>query len=57
VSEIYRDEKHIGTDKKSVIVSFLIQNPAATITDEEAGKIQQIVIGTLAEKGFSLRGV
>jgi phenylalanyl-tRNA synthetase beta chain len=57
INEIYRDENHIGADKKSVIVSFLIRNLEATITDEEAGKIQQIVIDALAEKGYSLRGV
>lgn len=44
VNEIYRDETHIGRDKKSVIVSFLIRNPKATITDDEAGKVQETVI-------------
>ena len=56
VSEIYRDPNHIGKDKKSVIVSFLIRNPEATITDEEAGKIQEGVIHKLAEAGYVLRG-
>ncbi len=56
VSEIYRDPTHIGENKKSVIISFLIQNPATTITDEEAGKIQEIVIAQLAEKEYKLRG-
>jgi len=56
VSEIYRDPTHIWEDKKSVIVSFLLQNPEATITDEEAGKIQETVIVQLAEKGYKLRG-
>lgn len=57
VSEIYRDPAHIGDKKKSVVVSFLIQNPEATITDEEAGKIQEIIISNLAERGYKLRGV
>lgn len=48
VNEIYRDEKHIGKDKKSVVVSFLIRNPQTTITDEEAGKIQEIIVKKLA---------
>jgi len=57
VSEIYRDPAHIGDKKKSVVISFLIQNPATTITDEEAGKIQEIIISNLAERGYKLRGV
>lgn len=56
VSEIYRDPIHIGQDKKSVVISFLLQNPQATITDEEAGKIQETIISNLAEKGYKLRG-
>lgn len=48
VSEIYRDESHIGIDKKSVVVSFLIRNNAATITDEEALKVQTSIIQALA---------
>lgn len=55
VTEIYRDEKHIGKDKKSVIVSFLIRNTAATITDEEAGKVQEAVVEKLAGEGYQLR--
>ena len=57
VSEVYRDPSHIWEDKKSVIVSFLLQNPEATITDEEAGKIQETVITQLSDKGYKLRGV
>lgn len=48
VNEIYRDEKHIGKDKKSVVVSFLIRNPQITITDEEAAKVQEIIVKKLA---------
>ena len=55
VTEIYRDEKHIGHEKKSVIVSLLIRNPETTITDEEAGKIQESVVQKLANNGFLLR--
>lgn len=55
VSEIYRDESHIGIDKKSVVVSFLIRNNAATITDEEALKVQETVISKLGENGYQLR--
>lgn len=55
VTEIYRDEKHIWADKKSVVVSFLIRNNAATITDEEAAKIQETVISKLSESGYQLR--
>ncbi len=57
VSEIYRDPTHIGENQKSVIVSLLIQNPTATITDEEAGKIQETIIANLAEKGYKIRGL
>lgn len=56
VSEIYRDPAHIGDEKKSVVVSFLLQNTDATITDEEAGKIQETIIAQLAKKGYRLRG-
>lgn len=57
VSEIYRDESHIGADKKSVVVSFLIRNNATTITDEEAAKIQESAIANLSTAGYSLRGI
>lgn len=57
VSEIYRDESHIWADKKSVVVSFLIRNNAATITDEEAAKIQESAIAKLSAAGYNLRGV
>lgn len=55
VTEIYRDEKHIGADKKSVIISFLIRNTTTTITDEEAAKVQETVVQKLANNGFLLR--
>lgn len=55
VTEIYRDEKHIGIDKKSVIISLLIRNPEKTITDEEATKVQEAVVGKLSENGYQLR--
>jgi len=55
VNEIYRDEKHIGKDKKSVVVSFLIRNPETTITDDEASKIQEIVVQKLNSGGYKLR--
>jgi len=48
VTEIYRDESHIGVDKKSVVVSFLIRNNAATITDGEALEVQTSIIQALA---------
>jgi phenylalanyl-tRNA synthetase beta chain len=57
ITEIYRDESHIGKDKKSVVVSLLIRNPDTTITDEEALKIQEIVVKKLSENGYQLRGV
>ncbi len=57
VSEIYRDEQHIGADKKSVVISFLIRNPLSTITDTEALQIQETVIQNLAHAGYPLRGV
>lgn len=57
VTEIYRDEKHIGIDKKSVIISLLIRNPERTITDEEAGKVQEVVVQKLASEWYVLRGV
>lgn len=57
VSEIYRDESHIGIDKKSVIISLLIRNPERTITDEEAGKVQEVVVQKLASEWYVLRGV
>lgn len=56
VSEIYRDETHIGRDKKSVVVSLLIRNDQATIVDAEALSIQESIVSTLAEAGYPLRG-
>lgn len=47
ITEIYRDEKHIGIDKKSVVISLLIRNPEKTITDEEAGKVQEVILQKL----------
>lgn len=57
VNEIYRDEKHIGKDKKSVVVSFLIRNNAATITDSDASKVQETVVQKLDTAGYKLRGL
>lgn len=57
VSEIYREESHIGIDKKSVVVSFLIRNNVATITDQEAAKVQDLVIQKLAKKWYMLRRI
>jgi phenylalanyl-tRNA synthetase beta chain len=56
VTEIYRDEKHIGVDKKSVVISFFIRNTLTTITDEEASKVQETVVQKLAGEGYGLRG-
>ncbi len=55
VAEIYRDEKHIGQDKKSVVISLLIRNPETTITDEEALKVQEALVQDLAKVGYLLR--
>jgi phenylalanyl-tRNA synthetase beta chain len=57
VNEIYRDEKHIGVNKKSVVISFLIRNTQTTITDEEAAKVQETIVQKLSEEGYLLRGV
>ena len=57
VMEIYRDEKNIGKDKKSVVVSCLIRNIATTITDEEAMKVQEAIVEKLDSEGYKLRGV
>jgi phenylalanyl-tRNA synthetase beta chain len=57
VTEIYRDEKHIGIDQKSVVISLLIRNPEKTITDEEAQEVQEAVVAQLSEKGYQLRWV
>jgi phenylalanyl-tRNA synthetase beta subunit len=57
VNEIYRDENHIGKDKKSVVVSFLIRSTTSTITDEEAAKVQEVIVQKLDAEGYKLRGV
>jgi hypothetical protein len=36
-------------------VSFLIRNPKATITDDEAGKVQETVIEVWEKNGYPLR--
>lgn len=55
IHEIYRDETHIGKDKKSVVISCMIRNNSATITDDEAAKIQNKIVSDLAENGYQLR--
>lgn len=57
INEIYRDENHIGKDKKSVVVSFLIRSTTSTITDEEAAKVQEAIVQKLDTEGYKLRGV
>ncbi len=55
VVDIFRDATKVGSDKKSVTFSFLIQDPTRTITDEEALVIQQAIIAELELKGRVLR--
>lgn len=55
VVDTFRDVTKIGEGKKSVTFSFLIQDMAKTITDEEALVIQEQIIAKLEGEGVSLR--
>lgn len=56
VDSVYRDAGKIGAEKKSVSFSFVLSNTEGTINDEEALSVQNLIIDTMKERGYSLRG-
>lgn len=56
VASVYEDVTKIGEGKKSVSFAFTLSNHEATISDEDALSVQILVIETMKEKGYNLRG-
>ncbi len=54
IADVYEHDK-IGKDKKSVTFSFVIEDYAKTITDEEAQTLQNTIIQTLEKQSIYLR--
>lgn len=55
VDSIFEDSEKIGTWKKSVNFAFTLSNHDATISDEEALSVQNLIITEMNKKGFELR--
>lgn len=55
VIDEYRNIEKIGSSKKSITFSLLLQDLEKTISDDEAMKVQNLVINTLAKKSIELR--
>jgi phenylalanyl-tRNA synthetase beta chain len=56
VDSVYEDEAKVGVGKKSVNFAFMLVNHDATISDEEALRVQNLVIEEMKGKGYNLRG-
>jgi phenylalanyl-tRNA synthetase beta subunit len=57
VSSIYEDSARLGPENKSVNFSFLLSNIDATISDNEAGEVQNLIIETMKHHGYNLRTI
>lgn len=57
VASVYEDNIRIGVGKKSVNFSFTLSNLDATISDDEALKVQNLTIDAMKNHGFELRGI
>jgi phenylalanyl-tRNA synthetase beta chain len=55
VDSIYEDEAKVGAGKKSVNFAFTLVSHDATISDEEALRVQGLMIEEMGKKGYSLR--
>jgi phenylalanyl-tRNA synthetase beta chain len=55
IASIYEDEVKLGAGKKSVSFAFTLSNHDATISDDEAMKVQDTVIEEMRKRGFELR--
>jgi phenylalanyl-tRNA synthetase beta subunit len=47
----------LGAGKKSVNFAFTLSNHDDTISDEDAMKVQYMVIEEMGKKGYELRGI
>ncbi len=56
VDSIYQDSERVGEGKKSVNFSFILSNQDGTISDNEALEVQNLVIETMKQHGYLLRG-
>lgn len=57
VASIYEDDTKIGKELKSVNFSFILTNHDATISDDEALSVQNLIISNMKQHGFELRGI
>jgi phenylalanyl-tRNA synthetase beta chain len=55
VASIYEDDMKLGAGKKSVNFAFTLSNHDDTISDEDAMKVQDMVIEEMGKKGYDLR--
>lgn len=55
VIDIFEDEAKVGTNKKSVTFSFVVQSPENTISDDEIKNIMENIVAKIGELGFNLR--
>lgn len=55
VDSIFEDAEKIGSGKKSVNFAFTLSSHDATISDEEALSVQNLIIEEMEKKGFELR--
>jgi phenylalanyl-tRNA synthetase beta chain len=55
VDSVFEDEAKVGAGKKSVNFAFTLVSHDATISDEEALRVQDIVIEEMGKLGYSLR--
>lgn len=57
VASVYEDAARIGIGKKSVNFAFILSNHDATISDDDALKVQNLIIDAMKKHGFELRGI
>ena len=55
VASVYEDTTKVGEGNKSVSFAFTLSNHESTISDEEALRVQDMVIDKMKEKGYNLR--
>ena len=56
VDSIYEDVARIWEWMKSVNYAFILSNTEGTITDEEALSVQNLIINTMMDHGYTIRG-
>ena len=54
--DVYRDAERLGAGRVSLAIRLVFQDPARTLTEEEASAVRERVIAALAERfGAELR--